>query len=158
VTIDYPGLERAIPAGAMVALDASVTLSYLSGAEAASAAATWLFDGCLATGRNAGVMSTLTVAELLVRPFRAGPPAVASVEGFLRFFDGIRLADVSYSIAREAGRIRATTKLKSPDAIVLATAADAGATVVVTTDRGWPASVLGAEGPTIVQFGRFVRT
>jgi predicted nucleic acid-binding protein len=158
VKVDYPGLEQAIPANAVVALDASVTLAYLSGAEAASAAATWLFDGCLATGRNAAVMSTLTVAELLVRPFRVGASAVASVEGFLRFFSGIRIADVSYPIAREAGRIRATTTLKIPDAIVLATAAYAGATVVVTNDRGWPASVSGAAGPTIVQIGRFVRS
>lgn len=157
MTVDYAALERAVPPAALIALDASATLAYLAGSEAASPAATWIFDGCLSTGRNAGLLSTLTAAELLVRPFRAGDAAIATVEGFLRFFGSIRLADVTYPIAREAARIRATTGLAMPDAIAIATAIDQGAGVLATNDREWPAAVdtAGAE-VSIVRLGAFV--
>src|SRR3970282_1066628 len=89
VSVDFDGLELALPPTALIALDASVTLAYLVGTEAVSPAATWIFDGCLSTGRNPGLLSTLTAAELLVRPFRAGDAAVGTVEGFLRFIGSV---------------------------------------------------------------------
>ncbi|MEO7664538.1 MAG: type II toxin-antitoxin system VapC family toxin [Candidatus Limnocylindrales bacterium] len=135
------GLEQAIPTGALVALDASAVLAYLVGTEAVSPAATWIFDGFFATGRNAGVLSTLTCGELLIRPFRTGQAAVATIEGFLRFFTSIRLAEVTYDVAREAARIRAATQLAMPDAIVVATAVVQRADVLVTNDRAWPANL-----------------
>ncbi len=155
---DYDGLERAVPPGALIALDASTTLAYLVGTEAVSPAATWLIDGCLSTGRNPGLLSTLTAAELLVRPFRAGDASVGAVEGFLRLFGSIRLADVSYPIARTAARIRASTGISMPDAIVIGTALEHDAGVLATNDRGWPVSLVAAtDGLSIVQLGRFVR-
>lgn len=158
MTVDQAALERAIPEGALVALDASATLAYLVGTETVSPAATWIFDGCLATGRNAGLLSVLTAGELFVRPFRAGPAAIASVEGFLRFFASIRVADVTYGVAREAARIRAATNLAMPDAIVVATALSARADVLVTNDRGWPASLAVLVGRMrIFQLGDAVR-
>lgn len=157
MTVDYVALERAVPPGALIALDASATLSYLVGSEAASPAATWILDGCISTGRNSGVLSTLTAAELLVRPFRAGGASIRAVEGFLRFFGAIRLADVTFAIAREAARIRAATGLPMPDAIVIATAVDQRAEVLATNDRQWPASVGAATGALrIVHLGLFV--
>jgi predicted nucleic acid-binding protein len=157
VSADYAALEQAVPPGALVAMDASATLSYLSGAEDASPAAAWIFDGCISTGRNPGLLSTLTAAELLVRPFRSGPAAVALVEGFLRFFDGISLADVTYSIARGAARVRATTNLTMPDAIVIATAIERGAAVVATNDGRWPAALDLQADLRILQLSAFVR-
>ncbi|OGO54906.1 MAG: hypothetical protein A2V84_06270 [Chloroflexi bacterium RBG_16_70_13] len=157
MSVDFDGLELAVPPTALIALDASVTLAYLVGTEAVSPAATWIFDGCLSTGRNPGLLSTLTAAELLVRPFRAGDAAVGTVEGFLRFIGSIRLADVTYPIARSAARIRAATGISMPDAIVIGTALVHGARVLATNDRGWPAS-LAAEtnGLQIVHLGAFV--
>ena len=158
MTVDYAGLERAIAPAALIALDASATLAYLVGSEAVSPAATWIFDGCLSTGRNPGLLSTLTAAELLVRPFRAGDAAMATVEGFLRFFASLRLADVTYPIAREAARIRAEIGMSMPDAIVIATAMEGGANLVVTNDRRWPAAFVGPSGALpVLQLGRFVR-
>ncbi|MES2209252.1 MAG: PIN domain-containing protein [Chloroflexota bacterium] len=158
MTVDYAGLERAVPVSAVIALDASVTLAYLAGTEVVSEAATWIFDGCLNAGRNTGVLSTLTAAELLVRPFRAGDASVASVESFLRFFGSIRLVDVSYMIARTAARVRAGTGLAMPDAIVVGTAIEDGAEVLVTNDRAWPAMLGSTVAPLrIVNIGDFVR-
>ena len=157
VTVDYEALERAVPPAALIALDASTTLAYLVGSEAASPAATWIFDGCLSTGRNPGVLSTLTAAELLVRPFRSGEAAIGIVEGFLRFFGAIRLADVTYPIACEGARIRASTGLALPDAIVIATAVELGAGLLATNDRKWPATVdASGTGIPIVHLGTFV--
>jgi predicted nucleic acid-binding protein len=157
VTVDYAALEEAVTPTSLIALDASATLAYLTGSEAASPAATWIFDGCISTGRNPAVLSTLTAAELLVRPFRADAASIAAVEGFLRFFGSIRLADVTYPIAREAARVRATTGLSMPDAIVIATALEHGAEVLVTSDRQWPTSVDATAGPVrVVRLGSFV--
>ena len=157
MSVDYAALEREVPPAVLIALDASVTLAYLTGSEAASPAATWIFDGCLSTGRNPGLLSTLTAAELLVRPFRAGDASIATVEGFLRFFGSIRLADVTYPIAREAARTRAVTGLSMPDAIVIATAIAHGAGVLATTDHHWPTAIDGATGRLpVIRLGAFI--
>jgi predicted nucleic acid-binding protein len=157
MSVDRRALERAVPPEVLIALDASATLAYLTGSEAASPAATWIFDGCLSTGRNPGLLSTLTAGELLVRPFRAGDASIGTVEGFLRFFGSIRLADVTYPIAREGARLRAATGLALPDAIVIATAIEHRAGLVATNDRQWPATVEAPEGDIpIVKLGSFV--
>ena len=154
--VDWAGLEAAVPPDVLVALDTSALLAYLSGREAASPAASWLLDARIGAGRNPAVISSLTVAELLVRPFRAGSAAVATVEGFLQFFGEIRIADVTYAVAREAARIRAATGLGMPDALVMATAVEHGAAVLATNDARW---VSAAEAPglpvRIVRLGAF---
>jgi predicted nucleic acid-binding protein len=116
-------------------------LAYLTGTEPASPDATQLFDGFVATGRNPASLSMVTVQEILVRPFRRGPAAVATAEGFLRHFAEIRLIDVRYEIAREAARIRAATGLKTPDALIIASALIADIDILVTNDRSWSAAV-----------------
>jgi predicted nucleic acid-binding protein len=79
----------------------------------------------------------VTVEEILVRPFKAGAAAVARAEGFLRHFADIGLIAVDYEVAREAARIRATAGLRTPDAIVLASALVRGVDILVTNDRAW---------------------
>jgi uncharacterized protein len=148
------GLEEAIPAEATLLVDTSVTLAYLAGTEHSSPAAEQLFDGFIATGRNAGRVSTVTVAEILVRPFRAGASPVARVEAFLRHFGEIRLVDVDYEVAREAARIRARTSLRMPDALIVASAVVSGADVIVTNDEAWTAAVATlAPRPTVCVIG-----
>lgn len=132
-------LEAAIPPGASLLVDTSVVIAYLTGAEEISDLATQLFDAFVATGRNPASLSMITVEEILVRPFRAGPVAVARAEGFLRHFAEIRLIAVGYDVAREAARIRATAGLRTPDAIVLSSALVGGVDVLVTNDRAWKA-------------------
>ncbi|MEJ7695560.1 MAG: PIN domain-containing protein [Candidatus Limnocylindrales bacterium] len=103
-------------------MDTSVALAYLTGGEAISDLAIELFDRCLATGRNAGMLSMITVTELLVRPFRAGSAAVSTVEGFLRHFGDLRLAPIDYATAARSARIRAVAGFSAPDALIVATA------------------------------------
>lgn len=132
-------LEAALEPGASLLVDSSAALSYLTGTEPTSQLAEQLFDAFVATGRNRASLSMVTVQEILVRPFRTGMPAVATAEGFLRHFAEIRLVEVSYDIAREAARIRAATGLRTPDALIIATALVARVDVLVTNDRSWRA-------------------
>lgn len=140
-------LDAAIPPGKRILIDTSVALAYLTGTEAVRPAATRLFDAFLATGRDVGAISTITVAEILVRPFRAGSSAVATAEGFLRHFADLDLIEVDYAIAREAARIRASTGLRMPDALVLASASVAICDLLCTNDRslGAAATRLGVD-------------
>jgi predicted nucleic acid-binding protein len=141
---DRPALADVIEPGALLLVDSSATLAYLAGSERASGAAEQVFDAFVATGRNAAVMSMVTVAEVLVRPFRTGPAAIATIEGFLRHFADITLVDVTYEVAREAARIRAASGLRMPDALIVATAQSVGADVLVTNDGAWRSAIAGA--------------
>ncbi len=133
-------LEAAIAPGAYLLIDSSVALAYLAGSEPTSPLAEQLFDAFVATGRNPASLSTVTVQEILVRPFRGGVAAVATAEGFLRHFAEIRLVPVSYDVAREAARIRAATGLRAPDALIMATALVTEVDILVTNDRSWSAA------------------
>ena len=130
-------LADAIAPGQSILVDTSVVLAYLAGGEKATDLATQLFDAFVATGRNTAALSAITVAEILVRPFRRGPAAVATAEGYLRHFGDLRLIDVTYDIAREGARIRAQTDLPMPDALIVASASVAEIDVLVTNDRDW---------------------
>lgn len=130
-------MGSAIPPGASIVVDTSVALAYLTGTERTSEVAVELFDAFVATGRSTAALSVVTVQEILVRPFRGGPDAVATAEGFLRHFAEIRLVEVTYDIAREAARIRAISGIRAPDALIIATALVIRADILVTNDRSW---------------------
>jgi predicted nucleic acid-binding protein len=133
-------------------IDTSVVLAYLGGDKPTSELATQLFDAFVATGRNPASLSMVTVGEILVRPFRSGPAAVARAEGFLRHFGDMRLIGVDYDVAREGARIRAATMLRTPDALILASAAIGNVDLLVTNDLAWKrrASVLAPDLRLIV--------
>jgi len=130
-------LADAIAPGRSILVDTSVVLAYLAGGEKATDLAVQLFDAFVAPARNPAALSAITVAEILVRPFRRGPSAVATAEGFLRHFGDLRLIDVTYDIAREAARIRAETDLPMPDALIIASASLAEVDALVTNDHEW---------------------
>lgn len=141
-------LAARLPAEASVLIDTSVVLAYLSGGEPSSAQAEQLFDALVGTGRNPASLSAITVGEILVRPFRTGSAAVAIAEGFLRHFADIRIVPVDYEVAREGARIRASTNLPMPDALIIASARVVDADVLVTGDRTW-GKRLGADASTM---------
>ena len=87
------------------------------------------------------VTSELTELEVLVAPLRAGDTAL--VGRYDRFFGlpGVRLVPVSRPVLREAARHRAATrKLKTPDAIHLATALQHRCVQFVTNDLAFRAA------------------
>ena len=144
---DVDRLERDIPRDRRLMIDTSAAIAYLHGGERASPAAAWVFDGCLATGRNPGLMSALSLAELMVGPAKAGPAAEATMEGFLRFFSSMRIAQYEATTARATARIRASTGLALPDAAVVATALEHDAPIIVTNDARWQAALRTSSTP-----------
>jgi predicted nucleic acid-binding protein len=68
---------------------------------------------------------------------------VATVEGFLRHFDAIRVVPVDADVAREGARVRAATSLPMPDALIVASAIAVDADSLVTVDRTWRRRLVG---------------
>ena len=91
-----------------------------------------LFEAA-AAGKLTIALSTITLAEVLTGPFKAGQTALA--KRYEKALSGYTLIPVTPSIAVLAAQLRAQYQLKLPDAIQLATALDAGAAALVTHDR-----------------------
>ena len=85
------------------------------------------------------VSSELTLMEVLVGPMKSGNAAL--VQAFEQALLGteINLLPITQSILRDAAKLRATTKLKTPDALHAATALSAGCVLFVTNDGGFRA-------------------
>ena len=93
----------------------------------------------LADGSLSGVTSGLTLMETLVVPLRAGNAVVAhQYERFLRRGGNLRLVPLDFGLLRAAAHVRATTRLKTPDAIQVASAMSAGCPTFLTNDGRIP--------------------
>ncbi len=138
-------LEAALPPGVPIVVDTSVLLAYLNGEELASPAAAVVLDDFVRSGRNMATISAVTVTETLTRPFVAGPVALGIAEAFLMHVPNLVIVPIDYAIAREAARLRAVTSLRTPDALVIATAGVLGIPIVVTNDAKWQAAIATAE-------------
>jgi predicted nucleic acid-binding protein len=85
------------------------------------------------SGQVRVALSTVTLAEVLTGPYRAGQPALA--KRFEKALSVYELVPLSAGIAQLAAQLRAQYRLKLPDAIQLASALDVGAAALVTHDR-----------------------
>lgn len=85
------------------------------------------------------VTSALTMLEVLVVPYRAGNRLLADrYEALLTRSRGIRLVDLTRDQLRAAAQLRATTGIKTPDALQLVAALGAGCRTFLTNDRRLP--------------------
>jgi predicted nucleic acid-binding protein len=72
-------------------------------------------------GTLACLVSSVSVAELLIEPFRAGPAAVSAVDGFLRQ-PRLGIVELDDAIARTAAQLVARSRVgRLPDAVIAAT-------------------------------------
>jgi predicted nucleic acid-binding protein len=83
------------------------------------------------------VSSDLVLMETLVGPLKSGDTALAKAYEQLFHQAQTRLLPITHSALREAAQLRATTKLKTPDAIHAATARQAGCVLFVSNDAGF---------------------
>jgi predicted nucleic acid-binding protein len=83
------------------------------------------------------VSSDLVLMETLIGPLKSGDMALAKSYEQLFQQPQTRLFPITHSILREAAQLRATTKLKTPDALHAATAQQAGCVLFVTNDTGF---------------------
>lgn len=81
------------------------------------------------------VVPTLVEVELLVGLMRSGDERnVARLRLLLDGFKGLEIAPLDRAAATEAARIRASTGLSTPDALVIGTALAAGCRAVIGND------------------------
>jgi predicted nucleic acid-binding protein len=83
------------------------------------------------------VSSELALMETLVGPLKKGDAGLCST--YEQFFQqgGMRLLPITLSVLRDAARLRATTKLRTPDALHAATAQLSGCALFLTNDFGF---------------------
>ena len=88
-------------------------------------------------------ISTVSLAEAVVRRALRGRDAVERVVDAIRQIPGLTLVAVEESVAIESAIVRAETRLQLPDAIVIATARLGDAVAIVGNDRRWQRHSLG---------------
>ena len=94
------------------------------------------------------VSSPVLVTEALTKPLRDGNTEIELQYRELFASNVVRLLDASYQVFEDAARLRADTRLKTPDALHAATALRAGCTLFITNDtdfrrvQGLPVVVL----------------
>lgn len=87
------------------------------------------------SGPISGIASTLSLAEVLVIPIRNRDAVMVDrYEAVLSKSRGFRLKSITAAIARQAAAIRARYNLKTPDALHIATAIEAGCEAFLTND------------------------
>jgi predicted nucleic acid-binding protein len=146
-----PSLLAALGGPGPIVIDTSVLIAYLDGGEVFSRASAVLLDQLVAGGSHPAVISAVTVTECMVLPFRASSSAVVTAATFLGHFPNLRVRPIDHEVAMEAARVRALTGLRTPDALVIATALVEGIATLVTGDGQWERAIGGFEGLRVVQ-------
>ena len=122
-------------------LDAGVIIGVLDAADAHHAAARAALSAAVERGDALAVPAS-AYAECLVGPARRGREAMRAVDRFLLDLPA-EVEPVTRQLAARAAELRARhSRLRLPDALVLATAMHLRADRVLTTDQGWPKSEL----------------
>jgi predicted nucleic acid-binding protein len=92
----------------------------------------------VAKGQCQAIASELVLLELITGPLKVGrQDAADEYEILLTHYPNLTLAPITRNILLEAAQIRALYGFRSPDAIILATAKEHGATLVVSNDLNW---------------------
>jgi predicted nucleic acid-binding protein len=127
----FPGQHK------RVLIDTSIWIYHFEQHPELAAAAGKIIES-LEEGEFRGVASELTLLELTVRPLQLGRQDVADdYEVLLDHFPNFELEPISREILLEAAALRARQRLRTPDAIQIATGLRTGATLAVTNDEGW---------------------
>jgi predicted nucleic acid-binding protein len=83
------------------------------------------------------VSSELVILETLVKPFREGDTLLEGLFRALLHAREVRLMPATAAIWEHAARLRATTGLRTPDALHAATSFAAGSSLFITNDAGF---------------------
>ncbi len=120
-----------------VLIDTSIWIYHFEQHPELGAAAGKIIES-LEEGEYRGVASELTLLELIVRPLQLGRQDVADdYEVLLDHFPNFDLEPISREILLEAAALRALQRLRTPDAIQIATGLTTFATLAVTNDESW---------------------
>ena len=131
-------LSRAIPPVDRVLIDASAFIPYLDRSERVSPLAVHVMDEFVRGGRNAAIISMVSIMEVLIRPLRQGAPApYRHVLDLLVHFPNLQAMNIDLVVAQEAVSLRASYNFSAPDALTIATGVVAQVGHLVTNDQDW---------------------
>lgn len=90
----------------------------------------------ISEGSFKGVISVVSLLEILVKPISDGrEEAVEDYLASLQNYPNLIIVGVDLPLAVRAARLRVKYRLRTPDAIIAATALETGADGIVTNDR-----------------------
>jgi predicted nucleic acid-binding protein len=139
---------------ARIAIDSSILIYHLDDTKPYSELTEATF-AAIATGAPGAILSTISVTEVLVKPYADGETErIDVVEGFLLSLPNTVLVAPGYVAAKDAARLRAKYGVRAPDALLVATARSEGAQAFVTNDAGLRR--LKAEGLTVMVLDDYV--
>lgn len=120
--------------GSVVGLDTAPLIYYIEANPTYISMLDPFFDA-LDAGEFNVVTSFVTLLEVLVQPIRHGDTSLADqYRHILLNFAGLKSVPLSEDVAEQAAKLRAAHNLRTADAIQMATALSAGASVFLTND------------------------
>jgi predicted nucleic acid-binding protein len=120
-----------------IALDTNILIYFFEAIEPQASKAEKVLQSIM-KGKDEGVLSTVTVAEVLTGFYLSGDNSKAfKAKNLLNdlTLNGFKIISITFEIADLAASLRAKRGGKLPDAIVVATAINQGAGVVYSQDR-----------------------
>lgn len=123
---------EALPDGALVLMDSAPIVYFLEKHPKFSPIFRPLFRAH-AAGRVQFAVTTISIAEVLTGPLQAGDEALA--ERYRAVLESWQVVALNSDIAENAARLRASLRLKLPDAVQVASALAINADALVTHDR-----------------------
>lgn len=121
--------SEALPEGALVLLDLAPIVYFLEKHPRFAPIFQPLFKAH-ALGRVRFAVTTISIAEVLTGPVQAGDEALA--ERYRAMLETWQVMDLNADIAENAARLRASLRLKLPDAVQVASALAINADALVT--------------------------
>ncbi|HXV64906.1 MAG TPA: PIN domain-containing protein [Vicinamibacteria bacterium] len=135
-------------------LDSAVLIYHLEDVEPYSELTELIFSA-VASGSAASILSTISLTELLVKPFAEDrTDAIERIERFILALPKARIVAPTYAIAKEAARLRGKYRIRTPDALLVSTAIHEGAKAFVTNDDRLKR--VGAEGIRVLVLDQYV--
>jgi predicted nucleic acid-binding protein len=121
-----------LPDGALLLMDSAPIVYFLEAHPTLAKVFKPLFERH-AAGELHFAVTTVSIAEVLTGPLQSGNEALA--ERFRTILESWQVVDLTADIAERAARLRASLRLKLPDAVQAASAIAINADALVTHDR-----------------------
>lgn len=128
-------LQRRLATHTKISLDTSIFIYHLEANPTYKLLTTQVLNAIQA-GKQEAYISTVTLMELTVHPWRTKHPHIArQYEALLVHFPHLHIVDVTRDVARQAAQLRAAYNIRPADALLVATAVFSGATAFITNDK-----------------------
>lgn len=129
------GIEQQLAGHQIVGLDTAVFIYHLE-AHPTYLPLTTIILQRVQAGQCTAVVSTVTIMELTVHPWRQQRADIArQYEALLAHFPHLQIADLTRDVARRAAQLQASYNLRPAHALQVATAVTHQATIWISNDK-----------------------